>query len=186
MCQKDRSAVHYVVWWMSLQLPTTTRNFQCASQASFPSACMCVWGWCVVLSLRSRVTPKQPPLQLHWHCAVRHRPDTDMVGHHDRASTLGIRHLQPLVDPEQVAGSAGTGPAAARNSDGAWVHREVCAGRRRGGDSAAPGCTGGILSRHLGNLSAHANAASKPSRGQQATGNTALGASRNDACCSNH
>ena len=68
---------------------------------------MCVWGWCVVLSLRSRVTPKQPPLQLHWHCAVRHRPDTDMVGHHDRASTLGIRHLQPLVDPEQVAGSAG-------------------------------------------------------------------------------
>jgi hypothetical protein len=37
-------------------------------------------------------------------------------------------------------------------------------------DSAAPGCTGGILSRHLGNLSAPATAASKPSRGQQATG----------------
>ena len=81
-----------MVGWLSTAIADDDSEFP-VSLSGLISICMyvCVWGWCVVLSLRSRVTPKQPPLQLPWHCAERHRPlasaDTDVVGHHDRAST---------------------------------------------------------------------------------------------------
>ena len=69
---------------------------------------------------------EQPPLQLHWHCAERHRPLASAAIPIWLAITIaparscGILHLQPRVDPEQVAGSADRdGPLHVRNSDGA-------------------------------------------------------------------
>ena len=85
-------------------------------------------------------------------------------------------------------------PEATRRGDGAGgeergaePHLYILRDEARHG-RARHGCLC-VCRRHAGacsNLSAHATAASKPSRVQQATGNTALGASRNDACCSNH
>jgi hypothetical protein len=81
-----------VVGWLSTAIADDDSEFPvCLSGRISICVQVCARGWCVVLSLRSRVTPKQPPLQLHWHCAERHWPlasaDTDVVGHHDRAST---------------------------------------------------------------------------------------------------
>ncbi len=66
-------------------------------------ACVCVWGWCVVFSLRTRVTPKQPPLQLHWHCAERHWPLASALRPYAGPSGPGQRSPGPPRPPAGLA-----------------------------------------------------------------------------------
>jgi hypothetical protein len=116
-----------------LQLPTTTRNFQCASQASFPSACMCVCGvgvWCLACGLKSRRNNPRCSCTGIVLCGIGlWQVPIPMWLAITIAPARAMRHPASTAARRPGAGSreCRAGPAAARNSDVAWVHREVCA-----------------------------------------------------------